>query len=155
MTSLTIGIACQASPSKTPPSHKTVQSTVSKTIINVEDKKVSFDVSLALTPAERQKGLMFRESLKENEGMLFVFTQTESHSFWMKNTYIPLDMIFIDENNVIVGIIENAEPMTLKSRHVSQKSRFVLEVLAGNCRRHSIQKGQRVQFENINLSAAR
>ena len=73
----------------------------------------------------------------------------------MKNTYLPLDMIFINEAMKIVGIVENAEPMTLESRHVKAKSRYVLEVNAGTCRRHNIRNGHSVTTLGIDFSAAR
>tara|TARA_Y100001968_G_C19331452_1_gene704520 strand:+ start:513 stop:893 length:381 start_codon:yes stop_codon:yes gene_type:complete len=124
-------------------------------IIETSNHKININVSIARTPVDRQKGLMFRESLRPNEGMFFIFPQTEVLSFWMKNTYVPLDIIFINDNMEIVGIIENAEPMTLDSRHVKQKSRYVLEVIAGTCRKHNIKTGHKVITQDINLALVR
>jgi uncharacterized protein len=126
-----------------------------KVVIETALKTVEFNVTLAVTPAERQKGLMFQETLKDNSGMLFIFPKTEVHSFWMKNTFLPLDMIFIDERMKIVGIVENAEPMTTTSRAVNKASKYVLEVTAGTCRRLSIKSQQKVIFQHINHASIR
>ena len=122
----------------------------SKVVIETAHKKLEINVVLAVTPAARQKGLMFQESLPEKSGMLFIFPKTEIQSFWMKNTYLPLDMVFIDEQMTIVGIIENAEPMTTTSRTVNKASKYVLEVIAGTCRKLNIQVQQKVTFQSIN-----
>ncbi|MFB6182833.1 MAG: DUF192 domain-containing protein, partial [Candidatus Nanohaloarchaea archaeon] len=66
-------------------------------------------LEIADTREERKKGLMFRKSLKNNHGMLFIFNKSANRTFWMKNTYIPLNIIFINENLTIVKIV-NAEP---------------------------------------------
>ena len=124
-------------------------------VIKSLNKDIAFKVTLAQTPHERQKGLMYRETLNANEGMLFIFPTSDDHSFWMKNTYLPLDMVFIDENWLVVGIIENTEPMSLASRSIGRHSRYVLEVPAGTCRRYQIQKGQKIETQNINLSSVR
>lgn len=73
-------------------------------------KQNCFGVEVAKTIAERQKGLMFREKLDENKGMLFVFEQEDIYPFWMKNTLIPLDIIWVNGQNKIVFIKENAQP---------------------------------------------
>ena len=92
---------------------------------------------------------MFREHLDDNAGMLFLFERTQLLSFWMKNTHIPLDMIFIDEDLTIAGIVENTEPMTLTSRRIDKPSRFVLELNAGACRRLGVVAGQKVRFDGV------
>jgi hypothetical protein len=107
------------------------------------------DVELARTEPERRKGLMDRASLPENAGMLFIFDETSVQSFWMKNTLIPLDMVFIDEDGRIVGIVESAEPRTLTERTVGKASRYVLEVNGGWARSHGVRAGDRARFENV------
>ena len=99
--------------------------------VDTGDRKLSFRVELALTPAEQERGLMFRQSLGADEGMLFVFDRQFVHTFWMKNTLIPLDMLFIDSDRRIVGIVENAEPQTLSGRSVGLPSQYVLEIGGG------------------------
>src|SRR4051812_10962809 len=73
-------------------------------------------VELARTDPERMRGLMYRQALPQGRGMLFLFEHSEPLKFWMKNTYIPLDMIFIDEGMKVVYVEENAEPLTLNPR---------------------------------------
>lgn len=107
------------------------------------------DVELARTDAERTKGLMFRRSLPEDGGMLFLFDETTDHGFWMRNTLIPLDMIFIDEDGRIAGIVESAEPLTLTNRSIGKPSRYVLEVKGGWSRAHGVAAGDRTRFENV------
>lgn len=106
-------------------------------------------VELATTPAQRKKGLMFRESMAEFDGMLFDMEVERIQSFWMKNTLIPLDMLFIDSTGVVVGIVENAEPKTLSPRAVDQPSRFVLEVNGGWCKKHGVAPGDTVDIAAV------
>jgi uncharacterized membrane protein (UPF0127 family) len=110
-------------------------------------KTVRVEVELARTPAQREKGLMFRKKLNPYQGMLFLFDTEEVQSFWMKNTYIPLDMIFIDETMKVVGVVENAAPLTLTSRRVEAPSRYVLEVRGGFAAAHGIGPGTKVKLE--------
>jgi uncharacterized membrane protein (UPF0127 family) len=81
--------------------------------------------------------------------MLFVFDRMEHQSFWMKNTFISLDIIFIDETMRVVGVVEDATPLTEDAREVEGDSRYVLEVSAGFARRHAIGPGTVVTFENV------
>jgi uncharacterized membrane protein (UPF0127 family) len=97
------------------------------------------------------KGLMFRKKLGATRGMLFLFPKDGQQSFYMKNTYIPLDMLFINSRMEVVGIVENAEPLTLTSRRVEAPSRFVLEVNGGFCKARGIRAGARVRFEGFKL----
>ena len=153
---LSILIACTLSTTEgLTDSQKAPLKDAPKVLIQTALKTIEFNVTLAVTPAGRQKGLMFQETLKDNAGMLFIFPKTEIHSFWMKNTFLPLDMIFIDENLKIVGIIENAEPMTTTSRAVNKASKYVLEVTAGTCRRFSIKSQQKITFQHINHATIR
>ncbi len=85
------------------------------------------------TDAETQVGLMYRkEPLKDDEGMLFIFPDDIDHRFWMENTYLSLDMVFIDSTGTVVGVLDHVPPLTRDSRHVGVPSRYVLEVGAGN-----------------------
>jgi uncharacterized membrane protein (UPF0127 family) len=108
-----------------------------------------FRVQLAKTEKQRERGLMFVESLDEDAGMLFFFERQQQLSFWMKNTYVPLDMFFIDEDLVVKGIVENAEPLTTSPRRIVGPTRFVLEVRGGTARRLGLAAGDRVSFEGI------
>lgn len=117
--------------------------------IPVQDGEVLFRVELATTPSERARGLMYREHLNADDGMLFLFDRMQQQSFWMKNTLIPLDMIFIDERGAIVGIVENAEPLSTTSRSVRAPSKYVLELNGGTCRKLGIQVGALTRFVDV------
>ncbi|MBW3004810.1 DUF192 domain-containing protein [Candidatus Woesearchaeota archaeon] len=110
------------------------------------DAKVNLE--LAATPSERAKGLMHRESLGENDGMLFVFEKESILGFWMKNTLISLDMIFIDSNNKIVDIMTAVpcEKDPCKSYTPQAESKYVLEVNAGFAEKHNIQIGDEIKL---------
>jgi len=110
---------------------------------------VKVDVEVVDTDATRMQGLMNRPSLGENAGMLFLFPREEQLAFWMKNTLIPLDMIFIRSDMSILGIVENAEPLTLTNRSVPGDSQYVLEVNGGYAHKHGLSAGGRVRFDNV------
>ncbi len=109
----------------------------------------SVDVEVAATPESRTRGLMWLRQLAAGQGMLFVFPQDEVQSFWMRNTLISLDMLFIDSAGHIVGVIERAEPRSLTSRSVGVPGRYVLEVPGGWCQTQGITRGGSVQFEGL------
>ncbi len=106
-------------------------------------------VEVARTPAVRERGLMYRRDMAEDHGMIFVFPQAEHNVFWMHNTYIPLDMIFIREDRTILGIVKNATPETDSSREVPGMSKWVLEVTGGYSDRHHLASGDRVEMFNV------
>jgi uncharacterized protein len=111
---------------------------------------VVVDVEIVSTPAQIERGLMFREHLPPNQGMLFLMTEERNWPFWMRNTLIPLDMIFIARDLTIAGIVENAEPRTeTPLREVGKPSLFVLEVNGGFCAAHKIAAGAKAQFEGV------
>src|SRR5436309_239154 len=111
---------------------------------------VEVSLEVAATPAERERGLMYRRSLAEGRGMLFVFDEDEDHAFWMKNTLIPLDMLFIARDGTVVGIHPNATPLSTANIGVGKPSRYVLEVPGGWAARHAIAAGARVEFRGVN-----
>lgn len=104
----------------------------------------AFAVELATTDAERSQGLMYRKELPEGQGMLFDFQRDQEVAFWMKNTYIPLDMIFIRSDGRIMRIAENTEPLSEKLVPSNAAVRGVLEVIAGTTRKLGIAVGDRV-----------
>ena len=104
----------------------------------------AFSVELATNDAERERGLMFRKSLPEGQGMLFDFKFDQPVSFWMHNTYIPLDMIFISSNGRILHIAENAKPMSDDLIPSGAPVRAVLEVITGTVDKLGIAVGDRV-----------
>jgi hypothetical protein len=116
---------------------------------------VPVSVAVARTPRQIQRGLMYREHLPPDAGMLFLFRRSKVQSFWMKNTLIPLDMIFVSSDLEVVGVVENAEPKTLTSRSVDRPSLYVVEVNGGWARAHGVAPGTRISFENVRpLTAA-
>ena len=104
----------------------------------------AFAVEMATTDAERAQGLMNRKELPEGQGMLFDFQRDQEVGFWMKNTYIPLDMIFIRSDGRIMRIAENTEPLSEKIVPSNSPVRGVLEVIAGTTRKLGIAVGDRV-----------
>jgi uncharacterized membrane protein (UPF0127 family) len=106
-------------------------------------------VELARSEPERQRGLMYRDALDSGRGMLFLFDRPDRLKFWMKNTRIPLDMIFIDEHRRIVYVEENAEPLTLRPRGPDVDTLYVLEVPGGWTRANGVGPGFEVRFENV------
>src|SRR6201987_4906288 len=103
-----------------------------------------FAVEMASTPEEQMRGLMFRRELPEGQGMLFDFGQEQPTSFWMKNTYIPLDMIFIRADGRILRIAENAVPLSEALVPSGGPVRAVLEVKGGTAKKLGIAPGDRV-----------
>jgi hypothetical protein len=103
-----------------------------------------FAVEMANTPEEQAKGLMFRRSLPEGQGMLFDFRQEQPTSFWMKNTYVSLDMIFIRGDGRILRIAENTVPLSEALVPSGGPVRAVLEVVAGTTKKLGIAPGDRV-----------
>jgi len=104
----------------------------------------AFAVELATNDAERERGLMFRKELPEGRGMLFEFDVERPVAFWMHNTYIPLDMIFIAGDGRIINIAENTQPLSDALIPSGGPVRFVLEVIAGTAHKFGIRPGERV-----------
>jgi uncharacterized protein len=107
---------------------------------------IAVTVEVVDTPESRQRGLMYRKQLAPDAGMLFIFERAEHHAFWMHNTLIPLDMIFITPDWTILGVVENATPLTDDSRSVPGDSQYVLEVNGGFARSHGLQAGHSLRY---------
>jgi len=122
------------------------KNSLNKYYVTINNKNISLDI--ADTPASRQKGLMFVESMPENSGMLFVLEKPEFANFWMKNMKIPLDMLFISGEKIVT--IYNKVPVCkiapCQIYPSNQKVDFVLEVNSGYCEKHRINIGQTVKF---------
>ena len=114
--------------------------------ISIYNKNITFNVEVAKTIEERRIGLMYRKKLLNNEGMLFIFPREKIIQLWMKNTYIPLDVIFISENKVIVDIKKNMEKLSETIVKSKVKSRYALEFNAGLINKLDIEIGDRVLF---------
>jgi hypothetical protein len=150
-TLLLFAAACTPGQKETVATHRPPPD-VQKPAVGIETpgaRKPSFLVEIATSPRQREVGLMFRKELPDNTGMLFIFEQEEDHHFWMKNTYIPLDMIFIGGDMAIVGIVHSAAPESTRSLSVGKPSRYVLEINGGLARKEGIAEGQRVTFRGF------
>lgn len=108
-----------------------------------------FDVELALDGPSHERGLMFRKEVPDGTGMLFVFPADGPRVFWMKNTLVPLDMLFISSAHKIVGILENTEPLTTSPRDPHAAARYVLELAGGTAFTKGLRVGDRVSFEGV------
>ena len=113
---------------------------------SAEGKRLKINAEIADSDSEREKGLMFRESINENDGMLFVFDREKNLNFWMKNTLIPLDIAYIDKNGII-NEIYHMKPLDVSVTYNSIKpAMFALEVNLGWFSRHKIITGSKIEF---------
>jgi hypothetical protein len=103
-----------------------------------------FEVEMAVTPEEQETGLMYRRELPDGKGMLFDMGEERPAVFWMKNTYVSLDIIFIRGNGSIARIAENTTPLSEARIYSGAPVRGVLEVVAGTAKRYGIAPGDRV-----------
>lgn len=112
---------------------------------------VTYQVEVARDNSSRKRGLMYRRVLPVKQGMLLDYRHSRKMAIWMKNTYIPLDILFIDSNGIIVKIREGAEPLSTKRIESGAEVRAVLEINAGQVRDYKIKVGNRVRhiaFQN-------
>ncbi|HXP72746.1 MAG TPA: DUF192 domain-containing protein [Stellaceae bacterium] len=116
----------------------------SKLVIETSKGKFPFDIELALTPPQMEQGLMFRRALAADAGMLFDYGNPQTIAMWMKNTLIPLDMIFIAKDGKVVDFRERAVPMSLDTIESKVPARAVLEVNAGTVARLGVQIGDTI-----------
>ncbi|SHG88803.1 DUF192 domain-containing protein [Flagellimonas flava] len=110
------------------------------------DSLVQLDIEIAETDYETQTGLMYRNEMEDRQGMLFIFPDVTMHSFYMKNTEIPLDIIYIDENLKIASFQKNARPFDETGLSSQVPAKYVLEVKAGLSDQWSLQVGDVVSF---------
>lgn len=109
------------------------------------EKTEVFRMEVVATNLDRMRGLMFRKSLAANSGMIFLFQEERDQSFWMKNTLIPLDMVFVSSAWKVVGVLENVPPLTEDHRTVGIPSQYVLEFSAGTIKRLGVSNGVAVE----------
>ena len=120
------------------------------TFFNKKNKQIiTIDIEITDTREEKRRGLMYRHDMAATEGMVFVNDMSQRHFFWMKNTYIPLDMIFVDEKMQIVKIEKNTVPLSEKFISVPKDAQYTIEVNAGFCDRHSLKIGDSIQMVKI------
>ncbi|MCK0156402.1 DUF192 domain-containing protein [Cellulophaga sp. F20128] len=122
------------------------------TITKAKDSTLALqlDIEIAETEYETQTGLMDRDSMDENQGMLFIFPDVSMHSFYMKNTKIALDLLYIDDNLKIVSFKKNAKPLDESSLSSEVPVQYVLEINAGLADKYGLEVGDRIQFERTN-----
>ena len=131
------------------PEHDGPLSTVTLTAAEATNGATKIEAEVARTDRAREKGLMFRTAMGEDHGMLFEMGAHLVHTFWMKNTCLPLDMLFLDEDGTIVGLLENVPTLNLEGRAVGCPSSYVLEMNAGWARRHGVKAGQKITLPNL------
>jgi uncharacterized protein len=119
-----------------------------RVILESGGKSLVVKVELADTDAKRERGLMFRKELPDGHGMLFLFDEEGEHTFWMKDTLIPLDLIFADSSGKVTGIVARARPLTLEPRS-GGPSRMVLEVPGGWAAANGVRAGDRMRVEGL------
>jgi hypothetical protein len=136
--------ACPPDPAGKPP-------TVPMGKVSFPDAKGApvLETEMMTTESTRERGLMYRRSMPDAHGMLFVFDESDEHSFWMKNTCIPLDMLFVADDGFVTGILENVPTMNEQGRGVPCKVKYVLEVNAGFTRKYGIKAGQRIVMDGV------
>jgi len=136
----------------------TAQTPPTGTIATQTESRVIFPdgftvrIEIAADDATREQGLMYRDRLAEDAGMLFFFTKTDEYPFWMKNTLIPLDIIWLDEQRRIVHIGRDIPPCRAEpcvSYAPGAKARYVLEIAAGVAAKHHLAEGSVLRFEGV------
>jgi len=110
---------------------------------------VTIDIEIADNNLDIRQGLMYRQSMEMNQGMLFLLPRQEQQSFWMLNTYIALDVIFADQDGRIVHIEANTQPHSTDPIPSQKPAKFVLEVNAGFCTRYGVQVGHQLVWEKV------
>lgn len=107
------------------------------------------DVEVAESVAERNLGLMFRTQMTDKQGMIFLFEEETEQSFWMKNTYLSLDMMFINHENVIVKIQKNTEPLSTAPYNSEKPAQFVVEMIGGYSDKYGIKEGDKIRWRKL------
>lgn len=117
---------------------------------SLNNTKAKIDIQIANTEFDRQLGLMYRKQMDEDKGMLFIFPVEENQSFWMHETYIPLDMVFVNASKKIVTIHRNTQTLSDQSYPSTAPAKYVIEVNGGYCLKHNINVGDKINFIELN-----
>ena len=118
-------------------------------IKTARDTIQKLDIEFAETAFERETGLMYRKSMETKQGMLFLYDQEAPRAFYMKNTYIPLDIIYFGSDSTAVSFQENAEPLDETPLPSEAPAQFILEINAGLVQEWNIEKGDKIDFAKI------
>jgi len=116
-------------------------------VVNDAGEQLEFDVYLAREPDQQLRGLMYVREMPDTTGMLFIYDSDDIRSMWMKNTFIPLDMVFVRGDGTVATVIADTTPRSLRSNQSTEPVRFVLELNAGTSRRLGIGTGSRLVWE--------
>jgi uncharacterized protein len=152
---LTVTIACstgqhdETAAPMAPPQKPNAPYVGPKVFVTGAKGELQVNVEVVATQAKIQKGLMFRQHLPLDAGMLFLMGEEKEWPFWMRNTLIPLDMLFIASDMKVAGIVENAEPLTEDLRTVGKPSLYVLEVNGGWAKENGVTAGAQVRFDAV------
>ncbi|MGE0549965.1 MAG: DUF192 domain-containing protein [Kofleriaceae bacterium] len=136
-------------PTPTPSGPPVPNAPTAKVVLTTPGGATPVDVEVVATRPKITQGLMYREHLPPDAGMLFVMGTEEDHTFWMKNTLIPLDMIFITKDLTVAGFVQNAVPRSEKRVSCGAISYYVLEVNGGWVAAHKLEKGAKVTFDGV------
>lgn len=118
-------------------------------LLKQDDTINKVDIEIADTDYERQTGLMYRKSMEDDQGMLFIYPNEAPRSFYMKNTYIPLDIIFYGKDSSAVSFQENAKPLDETSLPSEKPAQFILELNAGKVKEWNIELGDKIDFKQL------
>ncbi len=146
---LALLVAACSAPQNTPAAPAPVAASGPRVIL---PDGAAIQVELAIDEPTRTQGLMYRDRLAEDRGMLFFFPQSGEYPFWMKNTLIPLDMIWIDDRRRIVHVASNVPPCTADpcpSYPPNASAKYVLELAAGVAAKHHLGNGQLLRYEGM------
>ncbi len=142
---------CEAGRCVVPPAvdGRIVEGMASARFLDGETELGKVMLEVADEKAEQMRGLMYRRQMHRDFGMLFIFDEDEERSFWMKNTLISLDMVHINSRGLVVGVIENVEPLTLTPRQTGHPARYVLELVAGRVAELGIRPGTKMVLDGV------
>ncbi|MFW5966746.1 MAG: DUF192 domain-containing protein [Persicimonas sp.] len=145
-------LTCRKETCQTPPAvvGEADESTPNITFVDQEgDEVASYHLELAVSESEKRKGLMFRREMADGWGMLFVYDRERPLGFWMKNTFLSLDMVFINGDGEVVRILEEVEPLTRTRRRSKRPARYALELEAGTAREDGLERGMTIELSNV------
>lgn len=148
-----LATACGGGPAPSPPATAAPEptATVRPPLAWLPDG-TGIRLELAITPEERERGLMFRTSLPPDHGMLFLFERPARWTFWMKDTWIPLDLVFLDGSGTVVDTVASAAPCRAEpcpQYAPAADAMAVLELAAGTAAAHGVEPGTRLRFERV------
>ncbi|GAB1467386.1 hypothetical protein MASR2M64_00530 [Candidatus Cloacimonadota bacterium] len=109
--------------------------------------KTNYQIEIVVEQEEVMRGLKYRDSMADNQAMLFVFPNTDYYDFWMQDTYLPLDMLFISADETVFQIVENAKPFSEERIKAEKPNNYVLEINAGSAKKFNIQVGDKISWK--------